>query len=142
MISAILAWLQDNQTQAAGRNIISAVLGFVGALGVLTATQSHDLIQAWGDIQSGAAQMAKGLMVFGGIVGPIAMAWWAQHRASPSVQKQSVAALPGTVVVETDPNLRNTVALANKIAALPEAAKITATPFVADATPSDKVVAR
>lgn len=96
----ILDSLQSGSFWAPGRNILSAVLGAAGMIGALTLTQQHDLIQAWGDIQTGVAQAAKGAAVFAGIIGPIAFAVWARWKSSPAQQKASVSSIPGHLVVE------------------------------------------
>ena len=145
-MNAFLTWLQDSQTQAAGRNIVSALLGVAGTLGMLTATQSHDLIQAWGDVQSGVAQAAKGISVIGGIIGPLALAWWASHRASPASAKAAVTAMPNTMVVNLPPSASPAedhdakVVAASQIAAIPGVANVISTPAVAAETLSTKIV--
>lgn len=143
---SILDTLQSSTFQASGRNIVSAVLGAAGMLGALTLAQQHDLIQAWGDIQTGLAQTAKGVAVFGGILGPIVLALWARYTAQPAQQKASVAALPNTAVVTTKPtgsasaDAAQTASVAAKIATLNEVKNVISTPEVAAATVSDKVV--
>ena len=59
---------------------------------------------------------------------------------SNSSRKAGAAAIPNTVVVQTNSAADLTQA-ANAIAALPQVAQVTAPPPVAKATPSDKVVA-
>lgn len=143
----ILDTLQSSTFQASSRNIVSAVLGAAGMLGALTLAQQHDLIQAWGDIQTGVAQTAKGLAVFGGVLGPVALAIWARWSAKPEQQKANVAALPNTVVVTTTPagtaetDTGKTVRVAASIAALTDVKTVISTPEVAAATVSTKVVA-
>jgi hypothetical protein len=142
----MLNWLQDSQTQAAGKTIVAGILGAAGMFGVLTATQQGELINAWGDIQGGAVQMAKGLSVVLGIIGPPLLAWWAHRKASPENQKAAVAVMPNTMVVslpaaatpEADHNAK--VAASAQIATIPAVANVISTPAVADATESSKII--
>lgn len=145
-MNKFLAWLQDPQNQAAGRNYVSAILGAGAMLGALTAAQQADLIQAWGDIQGGAAMMAKGLAVVSGILGPILLGWWASHHASPASQKAAVALQPNTMVVTLPTSATPAadhaakVVAADKIAAVTGVQTVISTPSVAAATVSAKVV--
>lgn len=148
-----LDWLQSDSAMAAGRNVVSAACAVGATIGILTATQSHDLIQAWSDVQSGLAQAAKGMSIIAGIIGVPAMAWWASHRASPAVQQKTVAQMPNTLVVTTAPATPTIGApsqaaadnaaitrLAATIATHPEVQQVLTTPAVENATTSDKVV--
>jgi hypothetical protein len=143
---SIFDTLQSSSFQASARNIVSAILGAGGMFGMLTLTQQHDLIQAWGDIQTGLAQVAKGAAVFAGILGPIALASWARWTAKPAQQKANVGLLPNTMVVTTNPtgipetDTVKTTRVAASIATMPEVKSVISTPQVSAATASDKVV--
>ena len=77
-----------------------------------------------------------------GIVSPFVAAWYASRSARTESQKQSVVATqPGTVVVETN-SAATAARVAQAISAIPEVNKVVAAAAVANATPSDKVVAK
>lgn len=128
-------YLQSDSFKAASRNIVSAGLGVIGTLGVLTVAQQHDLIQAWGDIQSGLAQFLKGAMVFAGILGPIVMARMAWFKATPSQQVKS-----GAIAAPQVSPAERLVAI-DAVAKLPEVKEVKATLATAQATDSNKVTA-
>lgn len=94
------------------------------------------------DLQTDLDHMINGAKEFMLGAGPLiglAVAWWGKNKASLVSQKQSVAASGALVVQPSSPSA--TVAVANAIAAIPQIDKVVATAPVAQATPSDKVVA-
>ncbi len=74
---------------------------------------------------------------------PIAWSFWARREAG---LKATVGSIPNTVVVTTAPtsspavDASKTTSVAAKIAAIPEVSQVIATPEIAAATVSDKVV--
>jgi hypothetical protein len=115
-------------------------------IGALSLTQQQDLTAGWADIQTGVALTAKGLAVFAGILGPIALALWARWTAKPAQQKANVGLLPNTMVVTLNPtgipetDTVKTTRVAASIATMPEVKNVISTPQVSAATASDKVV--
>jgi hypothetical protein len=94
------------------------------------------------DLQTDFDHMINGAKEFWLGAGPLvmlALAWWGKNKASLTSQKASVAASGALVVQPATPAAAVTVA--NAIAATPGVQQVTATKAVADATPSDKVVA-
>ena len=75
----------------------------------------------------------------GPLVG-IALAWYGKTKLSLTSQKQAVAASGALIVQPATPAAA--VQVANAIAATPGVQQVTATQAVADAAPSDKVVAK
>jgi hypothetical protein len=91
------------------------------------------------DLQTDLDHMINGAKEFMLGAGPLialAAAWWGKNKASLVSQKAAVAA-SGALVVQTS----SPAATATAIAAIPAVHTVTATPAVAAATPSDKVVA-
>ena len=94
------------------------------------------------DLQTDLDHMINGAKEFMLGAGPLiglAVAWWGKTKASLPSQKAAVAASGALVVQPSSPSA--TVAVANAIAAIPQIDKVVATAPVAQATPSNKVVA-
>ena len=117
-------------TLRSGAIFVSGAAAYMG-LTALSAT----------DIQTDLDHMINGAKEFWIGAGPLVgagMLLWGRYKSSNAAKTASVAAMPGTMVVQAsgaDP-----VALASKIAALPEVHTVVSTPAVASATVSDKVV--
>jgi hypothetical protein len=91
------------------------------------------------DLQTDIDHMINGAKEFWLGAGPLvmlALAWWGKNKASLTSQKASVVASGALVVQTSTPTVT-----ANSIAAMPDVHTVTATPAVAAATPSNKVVA-
>jgi hypothetical protein len=90
------------------------------------------------DLQTDLDHMLNGAKEFMLGAGPLitlALAWWGKNKAGLVAQKAAVAA-SGALVVQTS----SPAATATAIAAIPAVDKVTATPAVAAATPSTKIV--
>jgi hypothetical protein len=111
-----LTWAQ---WKSIGRHGISFAAGGVGALataGAITQQDSTHIAAALDHITNGLGELADGLAVLAGILGPVYAAYMASHSASPQEQIKTVAAMPDVKAIVT-------------------------TPAVAEATPSAKVIA-
>lgn len=90
------AWfnsLTTGQWWAAGRNYISFGLGILATLGIVTVIQSHDALGAIDQITAGLKQVVAGLTTLATIAGTVITAHKAAHKASPTEQVKSVAAI-------------------------------------------------
>lgn len=108
-----------NQYKAAGRHALSYAAGAVtaaAAIGLISQGDSTSLLSGLNQIVSGLEGIAKGVGVMAGVLVPIYTALKAAHSASPQEQIKTVAAMP-------------------------EVKGIVVTAAVAEATPSEKVVA-
>lgn len=85
--------LTSSQKWAAYRNYISFGAGMLASLGMITTIQQQDMLTAFDSIFAGSKQVIAGFITIGGILGPIAMGWWASHRASPKEQIAAVVAM-------------------------------------------------
>ncbi len=124
----------QSQVISVTRHAASFAAGAVAMFG-LSSKISPEQITA---IINSAGTLVNDGIIFIGLVTPLVTAYFAGHSASPASQKASVAAQPNMVVVETT----SPVAAANAIAAIPQVKQVISTQAVADATPSDKVVAK
>jgi hypothetical protein len=120
---------------ASGRQIVTFGAGILTALGIQTFTNPQDLITDFDHMVNGA----KEFMVGAGPLIAAAMVAWSRYKASRAQKIASVSATPGTMVITATPSA-NTVAMADKIATLPEVKSVISTPAVATATASSKVV--
>lgn len=111
-----LTW---GQYKAAGRHALSYAAGAVtglAAMGLISQSDSTDLMAGLNQIADGLETIAKGIGVLAGVLVPLYTTYKAAHSASPQEQLKTVAAMP-------------------------EVKGIVATPALAAETPSDKVVA-
>lgn len=107
------------QYKAAGRHALSYGAGAItaaAAMGLVSQSDSTDLMSGLNQIAGGLESIVKGAGVIAGVLAPMYAAYKAAHSASPQEQIKTVAAMP-------------------------EVKAIVATPAVADAAPSAKVVA-
>ncbi len=115
--------------------------GSMFLVGAATVTGFHALSAT--DLQTDFDHMINGAKEFWVGAGPlvaIALAWYGKTKLSLSSQKQAVAA-SGALVVPTTSSAQ-AITVASAIAAIPEVKQVVSTQAVADATPSDKVVAK
>jgi hypothetical protein len=123
----------------------AGTIGTIAALAGVTDQQTmQNIVAAFHAVLDDLAKLFGDTSKLVVLVIPVATFWLAKigyNSASPASQKASVAAQPNTVVVQTS-SAATTIAAANAIAAIPEVKQVVATQAVADATPSDKVVAK
>ncbi len=112
---------------------------FIGGAATVMGVNSLSAV----DLQTDLDHMINGAKEFmlgaGPLIG-IGMAIWGKYKSSLPSQKASVAASGALVVQPATPSAAVTVA--NAIAATPGVQQVTTTQAVADATPSNKVVAK
>jgi hypothetical protein len=114
-----LTWLTTLDTRqwlAASRQYISFFAGVLAAVGVVTATQSQDLVKELGDLVSGAAQLGAALAAIAGAVVALVNSFKAAHAASPlgAVQRvQELAATPAAGYQQLDAKTALITATAN-----------------------------
>lgn len=123
---------------AALRNILTALAVFIGGLGIagLTQTSLQHLVDL---VMSLGTAIALLVTAIAGVVAA-AMPVIAWFKSTFAAQQKSVSLQPHTVVVQTS-NPEDVIKVANELAAMPEVDQVIASPRVADATPSNKVVA-
>jgi hypothetical protein len=126
----------SNQVNAATRHAASFAAGAVAMFGLSSKIDPQTLVAI---INSAGTLINDGITLVG-LATPIVAAWYAQRSARPDMQKASVVAAGNLVVPTASPAAAITVA--NAIAALPEVKQVVSTQATADATPSDKVVAK
>ena len=125
---------QIDQALSSFRSLAIYSSGVLTAIGVHTIASPQDLATDIDHMINGAKEFWIGA---GPLVGA-GMLLWGRYKSSNAAKTASVAAMPGTMVVQAsgaDP-----VALASKIASFPEVHTVVSTPAVASATVSDKVV--
>lgn len=148
-----------------GGQYAAGAVSVLVVLGNVDAETAKGAVAAIGQVVDGLNQATAGLAKLAVILGPGAggaLAWYAKIRSSvknkiadtaaiasdPAQPKAhdaraalraATASLPGTVVV-TGQEGASTAQLAGKIAAMPEAARVSTTPGIAAANPSAKVV--
>jgi hypothetical protein len=123
------------QWWAAGRNIISALLGALAMFGLLKQVDITTAMQALDSIADAVGKIALAL----GVLVPLVTAAFASRRASDGGQVQAVKAMPvasKTAVAETLPP----AVKAELAAGAPGVGLVVAAPEIAAAAPSDKVV--
>jgi hypothetical protein len=113
--------------------------------GALPADTVHAIVNASQKVLTDLQQLIGDSALLVTLIFPIAMTVIAKlglNSARPDSQKTAVvAAQPNTVVVETSSPAAAAKA-ASLIAAIPEVSKVVASAAIADAAPSDKVVAK
>lgn len=129
---------------ASGRNYASTIVGFIGGVGIISASQSKGLTDAVNEIVNGLSQVVHGatsmwqiLVVAFPIIG-VLMAKMASNSAKTSNQAASVQAAiqdPATSV-----SAETKVAIVNAAAALPEVEKVVAPPLASNPATSAAVV--
>jgi hypothetical protein len=126
------------QVNAATRNIAAAAAGAIAMFGLSTKIDPATVIA----LINSLGTLTNDAIVVIGIVSPFVAAWYASRSARTDNQKQAVvASQPGSVVVETN-SAAVAARVAQAISAIPEVNKVVASQAVADATPSEKVVAK
>jgi len=128
----------SSSSLAALRNVLTALSVFVGALGIagLTSSKLQTLVDAIMAVGTAGAALITAV----GALLAVAMPIIAALKSTVAAQKKAVASQPHTIVVEAaDPE--TIVKAANAAAALPGVTQVTSSSRVADATPSNKVVA-
>jgi hypothetical protein len=145
-----LKWNWD-QISSAGRHALNtggtilATLATMHFISGLTPQAASDIATDVNQIWHGFMEVVTGIVALIGAVAPIYSALKGAASASPSAQIKSVAdtlAQPKSVQdanAAVDPASRNL--LVNAVAQMPEVRAIVATPAVANATVSEKVVA-
>ena len=134
-----------NQYKAAGKHVASFAAGGVGmaaALHFLSPSQAVDVNGNLTQIFNGLEQVATGIAGLGTILVPIYTALRAAHNANPTVQAQAlvtVANAGGTQAIEANAAIANAVIESKD---LKLNGTISAPAEVADAVPSEKVVAK
>jgi hypothetical protein len=117
----------------------------IATMGLLPADKAHAIVDAAQKVLTDLQQLVGDSYLLGALVFPIAMGVIAKmgwNSASTSNQKQSVmAAEPNTVIVKASTPEAATAA-ASAAALLPQVSQVLAAKPVADAAPSDKVVAK
>ena len=93
-----------NKLLASGRNYISTVVGFVGGIGLMSASQQKGVSDAFGEIFNGLSQIVHGATSLWGILVvafPIIGIWMAQiAKNSATVSSQA----PAVLAAAKDPN--------------------------------------
>jgi hypothetical protein len=114
---------------AALRNVLMALAGVVGTLGIAGLSQSklQPLIDAVMSVGTATATLITAIAV-------------AALKSTMASQRKSVSLQPHTVVVQAA-SADGIIAAANAVAAIPDVQQVTSSPRVADATVSEKVVA-
>ena len=135
------------QYQAAGKHVLSYGAGAATAaavFGLISQKDASDIAENLNTVWDGVMQVAKGLAGLGAVLIPVYTALRAAHNASPKEQLNHVvnnlSAPQGTQLANAvaDPEGRNK--LINAVANMPEVKAVVATPAVASATLSGKVV--
>lgn len=142
------------QTYAAGRNYANYFLGVATTLGLLSSAQNKTIMDSLSDIAAGIGQIVHGFtsiwqvgtVVLGPVIG-IVLAQLASHSATAKSQAASLAASASAAPSQSTTNAQ--VALLTAVTAVEKQApdmtiqgKIVASPEVANAVPSNKVVSQ
>jgi len=124
---------------AALRNVLTAGAVFVGALGVagLTSSNLQSLVDAVMAVGTATAVLITAISGLAAVAMPI----FAALSSTFAAQRKAVASQPHTIVAQAA-NADAILKVANAVAAMPEATQIISSASVADAAPSDKVVAK
>lgn len=84
-----------NKTLASGRNYISTIVGFIGGIGLMSASQQKGVSDAFGEIFNGFSQIVHGATSLWSILVvafPVIGIWMAQMaKRSATVANQAVA---------------------------------------------------
>lgn len=96
-----MKWLSDlttSQWWAASRQYITFFAGILVALGLITATQSQDLLKGFADFIAGAKQMLAGLATIAGVIVAAINSYKAAHNAGtkPSLERIQESAAQNT----------------------------------------------
>ena len=123
---------------AALRNVLTAASVFIGALGIAGLTQAklQALVDAIMSLGTATAVLISAGAAFVGVLMPII----AGFKSTDSSRAASVSMQPHTMVVSAT-TAEGAVRAANAIAAIPDVAQVISSPRIADATPSNKIVA-
>lgn len=117
----------------------------IATMGLLPADTVHSIVDAAQKVFTDLQQLIGDSYLLAGLVLPIAMGVIAKmgwNSASTKSQKQAVmTAEPNTVIVKASTPEAATAA-ASAAALLPQVSQVLAAPHVADAAPSEKVVAK
>lgn len=126
----------SNQVNAATRHAASFAAGAIAMFGISTKVDPQTVVA----IINSLGTLTNDAITLIGLATPLIAAWYAQRSARPDMQKASVAAAGNLVVPTSSP--ASAITVANAIAAIPQVTQVVSTQAVADATPSDKVVAK
>lgn len=132
-----MEWLKNlttSQRWAAYRQYITFGAGILVALGIVTTTQSQDLIKGFADFMAGLQQMLTGLATIGGVVIVVINAWKAAHNAGPVASVQRVQDLVQDTSQPKAAIMDAKNALLTATASLPEVKEVKLEP-AAPATP-------
>ena len=100
--------LTTSQIWANARHWITYVAGILTALGIVSLTQSQDLLAAFNNLIDGLEKVVAALVVIAGAVTTAINSWKAAHNAAPAQQIQAVSqmgkdpASPVKGVITTD----------------------------------------
>ena len=97
-----------NKLLASGRNYISTIVGFVGGVGLMSASQQKGLSDAFGEIFNGLSQVVHGATSLWGIlvvVFPVIGVWMARLAGKSATTSNQAAQVQAAVV---DPNTKIT----------------------------------
>lgn len=117
---------------------VSSAIAGATAMGFLTGVDATSLTQGVSMISDGAAQIGQGLVLIGGVVMPVYVAWRAKRNASPQAQIAAVAEQPDRIVVKVDP--AHSAAATMKVAELAQVQEVVTSNEDAKAIPVTKVV--
>jgi hypothetical protein len=138
-ITAFLTYLSNlfsAPSLAAGRNVLMSLAGVAGALGLLSATKAQALIDSIMAVGTAAGVLVAAISGFLVVAIPIISGFVSRQ----SHQTKNVSLQPNTIVVQTS-SPAATAKVADLIATTPEVKQVIASPAIANATASDKVVA-
>lgn len=126
-----------NSLYAAGRHAASFMAGMISvalAWGLVSQTDAANLTEAITHITNGVSELAKAVGIIASVMVPIYTAWRAASKATPNEQAKSAA----HNIEQVTNGARLT--MINAVGTMPEVKQVVATPSVAVATPSEKVV--
>lgn len=135
-----------NKAKVVGRHAASYTAGavtFAAAWGLLSATDASSLNENIGLVTDGAKKIAQGIAGIIAVLTPIYSAWRGIRNVDPHEQLKSITALPEHEVAAIAGNIDDREArnkLINAVGTMPEVSRVVATPSVARATDSPKVV--
>lgn len=133
---------------AQGRNYASMLVGFIGGVGIISASQSKGLTDSLTEIANGVSQIAHGATSIWQILlaaFPFLAVWFAKMAGNSAKTTSQAAAVqaavndPATPIsLETKATILDTAVTAGEV----KAPIVVKDPALADATQSNKVVAK
>ena len=154
----IIAALNNPQFVAVARHLLTAVMTVLATLGVISASQSADLVDAMIKIGTAVGQIGAAAAAIVGILGPLYAALSASDKnqikrveeiaanpESPKSEAATTALVNATASIAAGPvgsqSTEAKAAILTAAASIPEVDKVVA-PAIAPIVPSDKVVSQ